>query len=238
MRVLALDTTAREGSVALTENERVVLERAGDPARPHAERMPGDLIGALDEAGWNVASVDAFAVVAGPGSFTGIRIGIATMQGLAFVHQRRLFAISALDALAYTCAAGRDGGVHVGAWVDAHRHEVYSALYVVRDGQSVKPDRIAPLESASVGSPAAVLVRWSALVPHIDVLVGDGASAYAAVIGGAARIAPRPMLAGAAALIASARARTSEAADPALVQPIYIRRPDVEVTRELARGTR
>ena len=238
MRVLALDTTARAGSVALAENDGVVLERVGDPARSHTERLPGDLMRALGEAGWRSASVDAFAVVAGPGSFTGLRIGIATMQGMSFVHGRPLFAVSALEALAHVFAAEREAGVHIGAWVDAYRREVYAALYRVRSGRSFSAERLAQVDAPSVGIPEALLERWTGLVPRIDVLTGDGAAAFAAVIGDRAVVAPTPALAGAAALMASIRAEAGEPADPAQVQPIYIRRPDVEVTRELARGTR
>ncbi len=100
MRVLALDTTTRAGSVALVDDERVVDERSGDAPRPHAERLPGEIIALLAAHGVAVADVDLFAVASGPGSFTGLRIGIATIQGLAFVRQRPVVAVSALEALA------------------------------------------------------------------------------------------------------------------------------------------
>src|SRR3954453_22694664 len=98
MRILALDTTTQAGSVALVEDGGVVLERAGDPTHPHAERLPRDILDLLAAAGCRTAEVDLFAVASGPGSFTGLRIGIATVQGLAFVHRRRIAAISALEA--------------------------------------------------------------------------------------------------------------------------------------------
>ena len=85
MRVLALDTTTRGGSVAIAEDGRVVFERVGDGARSHAERLPAELIDAVQTVGWSLADIDLFAVASGPGSFTGLRIGIATMQGLAVV---------------------------------------------------------------------------------------------------------------------------------------------------------
>src|SRR5262245_22531746 len=101
MRVLSLDTTTRSSSVALVEDERVVCQIEGDPSLTHAERLPGDLIRTLESAGVALAAVDLFAVAAGPGSFTGLRIGIATIQGLAFVAGRRIVAISALEALGH-----------------------------------------------------------------------------------------------------------------------------------------
>ena len=90
MRVIALDSTTRAGSVALVEDDCVIDERAGDASRPHAERLPGEIVDLAAAHGVALADVDLFAVASGPGSFTGLRIGIATMQGLAFVHGRRL----------------------------------------------------------------------------------------------------------------------------------------------------
>src|SRR5450631_4316072 len=104
MRVLALDTTTRAGSVALVEDDRVVEEREGDSSRTHALRLPAELLRVLETRGLAIADVDLFAVASGPGSFTGLRIGIATMQGLAVVQQRRVAGISALDALAHLAA--------------------------------------------------------------------------------------------------------------------------------------
>src|SRR6185312_7287850 len=86
----------RAGSVALVVDDRVVDERAGDGSRTHGERLPAEL--AQLGASWD--SIDVFAVAVGPGSFTGLRIGIATIQGLALVTGRRIAAVSALEALA------------------------------------------------------------------------------------------------------------------------------------------
>src|SRR5450432_709094 len=105
MHVLALDTTTREGSVALVDDHGIIDERRGDSARSQAERLPGELIALAGAHGIPVTAVDLFAVASGPGSFTGIRIGIATMQGLALMSGRGIVAVSALEALAQ-CAGG------------------------------------------------------------------------------------------------------------------------------------
>src|SRR5215831_7968433 len=94
MRVLALDTTGRAGSVAIVEDGRIVREHEGDASRTHGERLPGE----LEALGISFASVDVFAVASGPGSFTGLRVGIATMQGLALVTRRPVAGVSALEA--------------------------------------------------------------------------------------------------------------------------------------------
>ena len=94
MLILALDTTTRAGSCALARDGVVMHDLAGDPARSHAEHLPGDLIALLDMAQLGLDAIDVFAVATGPGSFTGLRVGIATMQGLAFVNRRPLVPVS------------------------------------------------------------------------------------------------------------------------------------------------
>ena len=232
MRVLALDTTTRVGSVALIEDDRVIAERAGDPSRSHAERLPGDLLRVLDEFGCATSDIDVFAVAAGPGSFTGLRIGIATMQGLAFVHRRPIVAVSMLDALAHGASRELPPGALVGAWMDAHRREVFSALYRVTSAPLFTAEHLAEEERPLAGAPAVILARWAERFPVMAVCVGDGAELYASLIAGQARVVPAPALAGVIGLMAVSRATRGEAVDPAGVQPIYVRRPDVEVARD------
>jgi len=230
MRVLALDTTTRSGSAALVCDDRVVLEREGDPARSHAERLPGDLVQLLKDADVPIASVDLFAVAAGPGSFTGLRIGIATIQGLAFVHRRRVVAVSSLEALAQAVARDLPVGASVGAWMDAHRRDVFSALYQVTDAQPLTAERLVQLEAPTVSEPISTLNRWKHLAMP-EVFSGNGATMYRAMLEGIGLVIdPRP-LAGTIGRMAHARARDG-AIDPGAVQPLYIRRPDAEVERE------
>ncbi len=248
MRVLALDTTTRAGSVALIEDDRVIAEHAGDPARSHAERLPGDLVRLLEEFGRAPSDVDVFAVAAGPGSFTGLRIGIATMQGLAFVCRRPIVAVSVLDALAQQAARDLSPGSLVAAWMDAHRHEVFSALYRVSDAPAFTAERLVEEEAARAGDPAATLARWASLAsltslmpgPGESVFAGDGAETYASLISarsGNARVVPAPAVAATIGLMAVLRATRGETVDPAGVQPIYVRRPDVEVKRDAEKAS-
>src|SRR5580704_14403805 len=129
MRVLSLDTTTRAGSVALVENDHILAERQGDPSRTHAERLPREILSLLDEHGLRPDDVDLFAVASGPGSFTGLRVGIATIQGLAFVQGRRVAAVPALEAIAQSTTRDQPAGTVVGVWMDARRRDVFFALY-------------------------------------------------------------------------------------------------------------
>jgi tRNA threonylcarbamoyladenosine biosynthesis protein TsaB len=234
MHVLALDTTTRAGSVALVTDGRIVIERSGDPARTHAERLPADILGVLHDAGVALAAVDVFAIASGPGSFTGLRIGIATLQGLAFVNGRRIVPVSALEALGQIGSQHLPAGAVVAAWIDAHRREVFSALYRVAEGPPFAPARLTEMDAPAVGDPASTLSRWMASATVPSVFIGDGAVMYADVLAGRGAVIPipTPALAGAIGTMAVHRARAGDTVDPAGVQPLYIRRPDAELARE------
>jgi tRNA threonylcarbamoyladenosine biosynthesis protein TsaB len=234
MRVLALDTTTRAGSVALIEDDRIVDERCGDIARTHAARLPAEVTAIVDAHHLVLADIDLYAVASGPGSFTGLRIGIAIIQGLAFVHARRVVAIPALAALAHMGSVDAPPGQLIAAWMDAHRHEVFAALYRVTGAATFSAERLVEAEGPTVGHPAATLARWAEQPGGLpDAFAGDGAVLYANEIGGAApaaRIMAPPLLAGTIGRLALAR--RSEAVEPGALRALYVRRPDAEITRD------
>src|SRR3954469_2624651 len=142
--------------------------RSGDPSRAPGQRLPRELAGALDEAGVRIEDVDLLAVAAGPGSFTGLRVGIATIQGIAMAHGKRVVPVSALEALA---RAAINPDRKIGAWMDAQRNEVFAALYAP-DGKDLL---IPPVSAAS----RAVVKAWSEGVDLERVtFVGDGATQH------------------------------------------------------------
>ena len=236
MRVLALDTTTRAGSVALV-SDGVADERRGDPSRSHAERLPADLLELLDAHGLRVRDVDVFAVACGPGSFTGLRVGIASMQGLAFTMHRPIVPVSALDALGHLASLDQPARALVAACMDAHRGEIFSALYRVADAPPFATARLEELEGPAVGDPAATADRWRASgFPAPDVFAGDGAERYGPVLAGSMpRVVGGAVLAGVIGRIAAGRAREGLAVDPGAVRPLYVRRPDAEIDRERRR---
>jgi tRNA threonylcarbamoyladenosine biosynthesis protein TsaB len=242
MRVLALDTSTRAGGVALLEDGRVVDERCGDAARTYAERLPLEILALLGDHGVATADIDLFAVASGPGSFTGLRIGIATLQGLAFVHRRRIAAVSALEALAHIGSGTVAAGSLVGAWMDAQRRDVFSALYRVAPFPLFDPSRLLEIGQPQVAAPAATLERWRQLVADEPaVVIGDGAAASVDTIAAeypSARIVPHPALAGAIGRIAVAHWAAGLAMDPGAVRPLYVRRPDAEVERDRRHAAR
>jgi len=244
MRVLALDTTTIAGSVAIAEDGRVIDEQPGDATRTHGERLPGELLAILERHQWRLGDVDLFAVACGPGAFTGLRIGIATIQGLALALQRKVVPISALDALAWTViaadAAGANGQPLV-AGIDAHRGEIYAAAYAppvdaAARQRLIETGSLAVLESPTVGTPADVIQTWPALATGGFRVVGDGAIAHRSAIQAlrpdAIVLESVPMIAGAVAVMATVRARQGGAVPPHDVRPFYLRRPDAERDRD------
>jgi tRNA A37 threonylcarbamoyladenosine modification protein TsaB len=168
-----------------------------------------------------------------------LRIGIATIQGLALVHGRRVAAIPVLEALAHAVTGGQPEGALIGALMDAYRGDVFAALYRVAAPATSHLAELSEIEGPTVGRVAATLERWQALTALPALFVGDGATASAADIAGRspdARVLPAPLLAGVLGRLATARAAT--AADPAAARPLYVRRPDVEILRDekLRRG--
>jgi tRNA threonylcarbamoyladenosine biosynthesis protein TsaB len=236
MRVIALDTTTRGGSVALIERNRLVDERRGDVSRTHAELLPREILALLGHHGLRTSDVDLFAVAAGPGSFTGLRIGIATIQGLALVHRRSVAAVSALEALAQLAGRDRDDGRLVGVWMDAQRGEVFSALYRLDSRPPFDRARLLEMDPPAAGDPAATLTRWTELAGDSDVLfVGDGAVEHGDIIETrypTSSILEPPPLAGAIGLMAVSLASRGCTVDPSEVRPLYVRRPDAERDRD------
>jgi tRNA threonylcarbamoyladenosine biosynthesis protein TsaB len=239
MRVIALDTTTRAGSVALVDNDGVVDERRGDDTRTHALRLPAEITAIVDANHLTLADVDLYAVASGPGSFTGLRIGIATIQGLAFVHRRPVVGVPALEAIAHAVSGDLPPGTVLAAWMDAQRKDVFAAVYCVTDAAAHTPERLEMLDGPTVGGPASTLTRWRAMLKAMpSVWAGDGAMLHADAIheaAPAARTWPLPLLAGVVGRLALVRARRGETLAPMALHPLYVRRPDVELAREEGR---
>ena len=220
MLVLALDTTTSSASCALARDGRVVCEQVNDAPNAHAEHLPGDLMLLLDRAGVELSAIDAFAIATGPGSFTGLRIGIATMQGLAFAERKPLIGVSGFAALA-RIAAPTPAGYGLATWVDAWRGEVFAALY--EDGREV--------QEPVVSRPERLL---ESLRGRPTLFIGDGALVHGETIrrmmGESARFADpqAPALAGTMAVLAGAEASAGEH-PPHAIRPLYIRRTDAEL---------
>jgi tRNA threonylcarbamoyladenosine biosynthesis protein TsaB len=227
MVVLALETVTPHGSVAVWR-DGVSTARVGDREIPHAARYPNAWLGILAEAGVDLAGVNRVAVVSGPGSFTGVRIGMASAQGLALTRGWQVAAVPTLDAMAECWRAAHAGASArtVVACLDGLRGEVFTREFFF-DGTAMTPQA-----DPIVGAPDAV--HWPTGLPVS--LVGSGAVKYAAAWAhGSDDVADvgEPIAAGAARLAAGP---DWPLVSPHALRPIYVRRPDVELARERGRA--
>lgn len=214
VRVLAVDTTTARGSVALVVGGRVAGEVRVTSQEGHSRWLFAAADQLLGPRGHRSLDVDGFAVTLGPGSFTGVRVGIATVQGLALGAGRPCVGLSALDVLA--SRAGTEEATVV-ALMDAWRDEVYAGVYEA--GQPAGPARAGPL---------AALVS---LLPPRSIFVGDGALRFRDRIGQLwpqARVLETDLfLAAPLGRLAERAFRQGEGKGPESLTPLYLRGADI-----------
>lgn len=222
MRILALETSAKAVSAAVTEDGKVLCSGYQDTGLTHSRTLMPIVEAMLKNTGLTVQDCDAVAVAAGPGSFTGIRIGVSAAKGLAFAADKPCAAVSTLEAMARNVA-------HMDALVvcamDARRSQIYNALFSARDGVLTRltPDRAVSLEEV-----AAEVAAMDA--PQVT-LVGDGAALCQAHFQQAdipCRLAPPHLVmqsASSVALEALELAKNGGLQSAQSLQPAYLRPP-------------
>jgi tRNA threonylcarbamoyladenosine biosynthesis protein TsaB len=132
MFILAIDTTTGSGSVALLDNARILSEFNSESALTHSARLLRAVDYVLKQNSLKIQDVDGFAVAAGPGSFTGIRIGLSTVKAFAFASRKPVAPVSSLAALALKLRETQ--GRLFCPFIDAKKGEVYAALFEIRKG--------------------------------------------------------------------------------------------------------
>lgn len=215
--ILALDTTSEFGSIALVSPDAVVEEILlhspegfGHILYEHITRLLARNVTPLEQ-------IDCFAAASGPGSFTGVRVGLAAVKGLAEATAKPAIAVSNLQALAFHGTASLRAAV-----IDARRGEVYGGLYDAALN-AIAPEIVTPFPA------------WLANLPsgEIEFVSVDFTPFQAAVSG--TRFADAPVtaapraLAGAVGLIAQQRFARGQATDPAAIDANYVRRSDAEL---------
>ena len=210
--ILALDTTSEFGSIALVDGAAVVSEVLLHSPDGFAHVLYGQIERMLEARAIRVQDVDCFGVAAGPGSFTGVRVGLTAIKGLAEACGKRVAAVSNLQALACFGSAELRATV-----LDARRGEIYGAVY----------DRDLNLRSPEV---VAKFPDWLTTLPLGDVeLISTDPGAFAASAHGIPTIAAPRALAGAIGLIAARRFADGQTSDPAEIDANYIRKSDAEL---------
>ena len=160
-RLCAIETSSRVGGVALFEGGALVAELAESVSNAHGESLLPLVDRALAEVGWTPASVGRWAVGVGPGSFTGIRIGMATVKGVELVTGAELVGVGSLEAIALAARPRVPAGAWLLALVDAGNGELYAELrdaagLPVRPATVVRAGELAALSAARGGAPLAI----------------------------------------------------------------------------------
>ena len=223
MKLLTIQTATPAGSVALTVGERLLGELFLDSRQPAGSWLMGAVEQLLVSAAMTAQDLDGFGVTIGPGSFTGLRVGLATAKGLAMATGKPLAGVSTLETLAMQapCAS-----LPVCALLDARKKEVYAGSFQWQRGG------LRPLGEERVLPPERLLAEL-----HEEMLfVGDGAEAYRTLIvrqlGPRAHFLPAayaPPRAAHAALLALRAFAAGEALPPAQVNPRYLRPSEAEL---------
>ena len=221
--VLAADTTTSINSLAICRDGRVLVETVAECGRLHAERLLPTVDWILAEAGLSLHHIDLFAISAGPGSFTGLRIGVAAWKGLALGEDKPLAAVPTLDAMARSVAGAAET---VCPLLDARMAEVYGAIYRYEGTRREKliPDRVCSIGNILDALPGGP-VRF----------LGDGADSYykeiverlpGALFAPAFTVLPRAALVAGEALDLAA---SGAPLDAALAEPVYLRGSQAEM---------
>jgi len=213
--VLALDTTTAQESVAVVQAQAVLGEVRLAATDSHSRRLVPAIEFLLASLELSAARLDGFAVTAGPGSFTGLRVGLSTVQGLALGANRPCYPASTLDILA---ARIEGAAPHLVALMDAFRGEVYAARY---DGQG------ALVEGPLVSAPEP----WLRSLPPDCAFLGDAVPAQRVLIESACL---RPRFPARSLFLAATLGRVAERAlldgkgvAAAALRPLYLREPSI-----------
>ena len=232
MKVLGVDTATKSLSVGLVENGSVLAEITIGTGRTHSTHLMDVINSVIALPGLTVKDIDGFAVTKGPGSFTGLRIGISTVKGLAFASGKPVVGVSSLDALAMQCAFSPHLVCPI---LDARKGEVYSCLYRVCENGLKKEAtaEVRPIESVIAGIGESCLFIGDAAIKYRSVIVG-GLGCFAYFV----PPAHNTIRASTVVHLGMKRFENQDMEDAAVLIPDYIRNSDAELSLGKNKSTR
>lgn len=223
MLMLAFESSAKPASVALVRDGELLAQSTQITALTHSRTLLPMAEDLLKNCEISIKDVDVFAVAHGPGSFTGIRIGVSTVKGLAWASGKPCIGVSTLEAMAWN---GVSRGGIICPVMDARRSQVYNALFEIRDG---KPARLCEDRPISLEELTAEIRNF----PSPVLLLGDGTaitSAWLRAAGIPFETAPDNLLWQNAWGVAMA-AQGAEPGDANSLNPVYLRLSQAERER-------
>ena len=225
MKILAIECSAGPASVAIIEGRKTLAHSFKNLKLTHSETLLPMVEEALSDARLSLKDIDAFAVAAGPGSFTGVRIGIALIKGLALPHKTPVAEVSTLSAMAELF---RSTNCLLCCCMDARCSQVYNALFKIQDGEITRltPDRALLCEELK----NELLENYSG---EKIIIMGDGANVFFPYAKDFATLAPEEFIFQDAIGVAKA---AKEFKSPEEINPIYLRLPQAERELKLKRG--
>ena len=225
MKVLGVDTSTSCGSLGIIDDDAVVAEYALLRDETHSTRLVPAIQALLKEARLDLNKIDGMAVSLGPGSFTGLRVGLSAVKGLALAAERPVVGVPTLDALAFNLPFTP---YVICPLVDARKGEVYTALY--KDGEGGRVEQLTPYQ---VVAPLDLLEK---LPLQETIFLGDGVEVYGELIeerlGVKVLFAPphlRFLRGSTVAEIGLQRFKKGETDDISSMVPIYVRPSDAEI---------
>ena len=175
MLILGIESSARAASCALTRDGELLGQYFQCSGLTHSATLLPMAEQLLASTGTDKAALDAVAVARGPGSFTGVRIGVAAVKGLCWALEKPAIGVSTLEAMAWNGVSLGEGAL-ICCCMDARRSQVYNALFAIKDG---RPERLVPDRALSLAELAGDLASRAAA----PFLTGDGAALVSEYLG-------------------------------------------------------
>lgn len=219
LKILAIDTSSFPASVAITDDNILLGEYVIRNQRKHSQNIMVMTERLFCDLGMDISDIDVFAVTVGPGSFTGLRIGISSVRAFAQAMNKPVVAVNTLEALAYNLCTAE--GIII-PMLDARRDEVFTAVYKFTDGvvEEITPPCV--MTTDEICSKYADCGAW---------ITGDGAIIHKDEFFGKFSFAPTHLSETRASALATAsyiKAKNNETCDYNLVEPLYLRKSQAE----------
>lgn len=222
MIVLGIDSSAKTASVGIKKDEKVIVDYTLNHKRTHSEKLLEMVDMSLKIAKLDIGDIDAFCVTKGPGSFTGLRIGLATVKGLCHALNKPCYLASTIDALYENVKADYCEDVIFAPIMDAKRGEVYCGAYL--NGEKIIPDSALPIKEFAdklAKFPSKKIVfTGDGVLPNKDMILS--------ILGEKAAFAPEHLSYGSGASVINAALNYGEMVDYNNILPEYLRLSQAE----------